>query len=241
MVTDPDAIPQDEVILRYNNGAVLLHWVTAALVLTQVYVGFSFADMPRGPARMQWFAWHKTIGVTILVLALIRLAWRLAHRPPPFPPELPSWERVAAVWSHRLFYVLLIALPLTGLIALSGGARGPTSALIGGIPLPLIPGLSKATGEAAGSVHEALVYTTIALLVIHVCAALKHQFADQTRTSGRMPPFRTRDASPTRVRNRRQPEAAAERLARLRSCGSRCRLRRRIDLGVTSTSSSSWM
>ena len=60
------------------------------------------------------FAWHKTIGALILVLALVRLAYRLKNPPPPFPPELPRWERIAAVWNHRAFYFLLIVLPLTG-------------------------------------------------------------------------------------------------------------------------------
>src|SRR3546814_5168077 len=79
------------------------------------------------------------MGATILILALVRLAWRLLHPPPPFPTELPRWERVASVWAHRAFYLLLILLPLTGLMAVSGGAEadGRTSTpLLGGIPLP---------------------------------------------------------------------------------------------------------
>ena len=196
MASVPEAVPQPDRIVRYDNGAVLLHWLTAALVLAQIYVGVTFHEMDRGPARSEWFEWHKTIGVTILILALVRLGWRLMHKPPPFPPELPRWERLAATWNHRAFYVLLIVLPLTGLIAISGGADRPSTGLVGGLRLPLIPGISEDAGEDAGEIHEALVKITIALLVLHVGAALKHQFFDRTRAEGRMPPFRQRDRTP---------------------------------------------
>lgn len=197
MATVPDAVPQPGAIMRYNNGAVLLHWLTALLVLTQIYVGFTFGNMERGPARGEWFEWHKTIGAAILLLAIVRLAWRLMHKPPPFPPELPRWERIAAVWNHRAFYFLLIALPLTGLMAISGGSEAATTDLVGGLPLPLVPGLSEAVGDTMGDAHVLLVRLTIALLILHVGAALKHQFVDRTRAEGRMPPFRTRDRTPT--------------------------------------------
>ncbi|QPQ55038.1 cytochrome b [Allosphingosinicella flava] len=197
MATVPDAVPQEGALLRYNNGAVALHWITAVLILAQVYVGFTFHDLPRGPLRGEWFMWHKTLGAAILVLGIARLVWRLTHRPPPYPPELPRWERLAAVWNHRAFYLLIIALPLTGLAAVSGGADEATTKLAGGVPLPLIPGLSEAFGDAMGETHEILVKLTIALLILHVGAALKHQFIDKSRAAGRMPPFRSPDRTPT--------------------------------------------
>ncbi|MBS0503512.1 MAG: cytochrome b [Proteobacteria bacterium] len=192
MASVPEAVPQER-LLRYNNGAVLLHWLTALIVVTQVIVGFTFANMERGPARGDVFTLHKTLGATILVLALIRLGWRIAHPPPPYPPELPRWERVSGVWTHRAFYFLLIALPLTGLIAVSGGAGAEgktTTSLLGGIALPLIPGISEEAGDTSGDVHILLVLITLALLVLHIAAALKHQF-QHNRAAGRMPPFKT--------------------------------------------------
>ena len=174
---------------RYDRGAALLHWLMAALVLAQLYVGWTFHHMERGPARGEWFLWHKTLGVTILLLALARLGWRLLHRPPPFPPELPRWQRLAAVWNHRAFYFLIIVLPLTGLAAISDGAERATTSLQFGLAFPLIPGVSEALGNLAGDLHEWLVKLTIALLVLHVAAALKHQFFDRNRMTGRMPPL----------------------------------------------------
>lgn len=196
MATVPE-VREQHPVRRYSNPAVALHWITAAMVVIQVIVGFTFENLPRGPERMNLFTWHKTLGATILLLAIARLIYRLKNPPPPFPPELPAWERHAAVWNHRAFYFLLIALPLTGLIAVSGRADSWFTPLIGGIPLPVVPGISEDTGEMSGEVHVALVFTTLALLVLHIGAAIKQQFFDTTRQMpGRMPPFRPKDDEP---------------------------------------------
>jgi cytochrome b561 len=183
-----ETAPQSAV-LRYSNLAVTLHWITVALVLLQAYLGFTFALSDEGPARDSVFIWHKTTGVVILLLVLGRLAYRIKNPPPPFPPELPRWERYAAVWNHRLFYLLLIAMPIVGFIAVSGFANGSTTPLIGGIQVPVIPGISKDTGELAGEIHELAAFLLIALILVHIAAALKHQFVDRWRGSARMPPF----------------------------------------------------
>ena len=123
----PEATDQVR-LLRYNNKVVALHWIIAALVIVQLWLGYTFHRLlPPGPERMEFFTWHKTVGATILLLTLIRLGVRLINPPPPYPEELPRWERQLAVWNHRLFYFLLIVIPLTGLIAVSGKAKGPTT------------------------------------------------------------------------------------------------------------------
>lgn len=189
MTSVPAAVPQDP-IRRYSNTAVALHWITVALVLTQVVLGFAFAEfMAKGPARSDVFAWHKTLGALILIVALIRLGYRLANPPPPFPTELPRWRRLAAVWNHRAFYFLLIALPLTGLIAVSGMSPAGTTQLAGGVTIPIIPGIGRETAEQSGDLHVVLVFTTIALFLLHVAAALSQQFFEHDRAAGRMPPF----------------------------------------------------
>lgn len=193
-----DVFPQER-LLRHSNFAVTMHWLIVVLLLTQVWLGFTFHGMERGPARMEFFTWHKTVGASILVLTLIRLAYRLMNPPPPYPPEVPAWRRLAAVWVHRLLYFLLIALPLTGLIAVSGGTEGWFTPLVGGIPLPTVPGIDEATGELSGGVHEILVWTTIALLVLHIGAAIYEQFLARHGIAARMPPFRTRDGEPTLI------------------------------------------
>ncbi|MGN6590950.1 MAG: cytochrome b, partial [Sphingomicrobium sp.] len=169
---------------------VAFHWITAALVIFQIWLGLSFADMAQGPERASLFTWHRTIGAIILLVVLARLTYRLANPPPPYPPELPKWERVAGTWNHRLFYLLLIALPIGGVLAVSGLTPGPTITLLGGVAIPKIPGISKDIGELAGNVHSAAAWLLMALIVLHILAALKHQFLDRNRAAGRMPPFK---------------------------------------------------
>lgn len=190
MATTVPESRQPHALRRYSNTAVTIHWITVVLVLFQIWLGLSFADLPEGPERGNLFTWHKTIGATILLLTIIRLTYRLMNPPPPYPPELARWEQVAGTWNHRLFYVLLIGLPIGGLIAVSGQTAGPTTTLLGGLPLPVIPGVSKQMGETAGAIHSALAWVLIAFIVLHAAAALKHQFIDRDRAAGRMPPFR---------------------------------------------------
>jgi cytochrome b561 len=175
---------------RYSNVAVTFHWLTAALVLFQIWLGLSFADMAEGPRRANLFTVHRTIGATILLIVLARLTYRLFNPPPPYPPELPTWERFAGTWNHRLFYLLLIAMPIGGVIAVSGLTPAPTITLLGGVAIPKLPGISKQIGELAAGVHSAAAWVLIVLIVLHASAALKHQFFDRNRASGRMPPFR---------------------------------------------------
>jgi cytochrome b561 len=189
MTSVPDTAPQSAV-LRYSNTTVAFHWITVLLVLFQAYLGFRFGFFSEpGPTHDEIFIWHKTIGVVILLLTLARLVYRLKNPPPPFPPELPAWERFAAVWNHRLFYLLLIAMPIVGFVAVSGYANGPTTPLLGGIEVPVIPGVSKDTGDLAGEVHELAAFLLVFLILVHIGAALKHQLIDHWRGSARMPPF----------------------------------------------------
>ena len=168
-----------------------IHWITAILVIMQVYIGFTFNDLPRGSEERAFvFGWHKTWGALILILALVRLAVRLMNPPPPYPSDFPRWERFVAVWNHRLFYILLLALPLTGLAAVSGSAQGGWVALKLGLALPAIPGIPKEND--LGDVHELLVWTTLALVVLHVAAALYNQFLSSTNVADRMWPFKAR-------------------------------------------------
>ena len=183
--------------VRYRKIVMWIHWITAILVVMQVYIGFMFHRvLEQGtPERAYVFGWHKTWGALILILALIRLAVRLMNPPPPYPADEPRWKRFIAVWNHRLFYILLIALPLTGLAAVSGRAEDGWVPLQLGLNLPAIPGIPRE--NEFGDVHEYLVWTTLALVVLHVAAALYNQFIDRGPVAGRMWPFKqTREVGP---------------------------------------------
>ena len=172
-------------VRRYSNVAVALHWITAAAVLFQIWLGFSMGEPPKGGP----FDWHKTIGALILLLAFARLSYRMANPPPPFPEDISGWERTAAVWNHRLFYLLLIGLPIGGYLAVSAFSGGKPTTLAGGVMLPTIPGIPKSWGEIFGAMHGAGAFALIALLVLHIGAAIKHRFVSPTPSSGRMPPL----------------------------------------------------
>ena len=172
-------------MIRYANLVVAIHWTSAALILTQIYLGFAFGDLPKGSLeRTILFTWHKSVGVTILLLALARLSGRVIDAPPPYPEDFPKWERRVAVWSHRLLYFLMIALPLTGLAAVSKRAVNGWTELVGGTWFPVVP------IPGIGEIHAPLAFAMIVLLVIHVGAALKNRFMTGGPVAGRMPPFR---------------------------------------------------
>jgi cytochrome b561 len=189
----------DSPVLRYSNTAVTFHWVTVLLVVAQACLGFGFELAGRTPLGGELFTWHKTLGALILITTLARLAYRLKNPPPPYGPDMPRWEQVAGTWNHRIFYVLLILMPLSGLTAVSARAKGATTPLVGGIPLPVIPGVSESVGDAAGDLHVLLVFVLILLILLHAAAALKHQFFDHMPSAGRMPPFQPPDGRPVVV------------------------------------------
>ena len=176
------------VAVRYRSAVVWIHWITAILVIMQVYIGFTFHDLPRGSEERAFvFGWHKTWGALILLLALLRLAVRLLNPPPPYPEGTSKTQRASAVWSHRLVYLLLLALPITGLAAVSKPGQS-TVELLGGIHIPALP-----LGEDFGDAHELLVTVTLVLLALHLAAAVWHQWIAKDRFAGRMPPFPLRD------------------------------------------------
>jgi cytochrome b561 len=157
---------------RYTSGAIAFHWVIALLVLANLALGILHESLPRA---WQVMPLHKSIGITVLVLTLGRIAWRLAHRPPPLPSHLQAWERGAAHLVHLLLYAAMLILPLSGWLMGSNPERiRPMSWfwLFQVPPLPSTPALSGGAHE----VHELLGWAMAALVVLHIAAALHHHF-----------------------------------------------------------------
>ena len=144
----------------------------AVLVFAQIAIGVYAADLPVGIQRLVWLSRHKSIGITILALMLMRLAWRLATSPPPPSPDLPAWQRQAASLTHWAFYILLTGSALVGWLAAS--AYGLSVNWFGLVLLPDLVGKNKALADALQSAHELLVWSVSALIVLHVAAALHH-------------------------------------------------------------------
>ena len=173
---------------RYSRGAIWFHWTIAALILVNVFIGLfhdSFGDGMRG-ASMNY---HKAAGILILFLSFGRLAWRLAHRPPPFASHLRRWEAWLAHITHRLFYFLMIAVPLAGWLYVSASPRVRPLSFFGLFDIPSLPvGRSEGGADFWHEAHELLAFATIGLVLLHVAGALKHQLIDRDNELGRMIP-----------------------------------------------------
>jgi cytochrome b561 len=168
---------------RYGAVSIALHWIIAAAVVIQVCLGWYMNEVlpDHSPAQAQIVTLHVSVGLTILVLVLVRIGARLAHPAPPLPADMPAWERLLARTTHALFYVLLLALPLTGWAIVSVRSGGVH---VWGLPWPKLPGLGflttpdhKAWRRELTHIHVyILIWIVILNLVLHVAGALRHQF-----------------------------------------------------------------
>lgn len=180
---------------RYSSVAILLHWTLAALIVANIVIGLQ-SEALKGLAQFNLLQWHKSFGITVLLLTLARLAWRLVNRAPPYPAHMPAWEKTAAAATHWGFYLLMLGLPLSGWIVVSASPLNIPTLLYGTIPWPFIGfvhglpiGERKGLEDLVGDVHETLAWAAIALLTLHVAAALKHQFWNRDVVLWRMAPL----------------------------------------------------
>ena len=174
---------------RYTTTAIALHWLMALMLIANFALGLYMVDIPGlTPAKLRYFSWHKWAGVTILLVATVRLLWRLRHPAPALPDTMPAWEQLAARGSHLLLYVLLFAVPLSGYFyTLSAGI--PVM-YFGVIELPVLIGKDPALKPVLEALHYWLNMLLAAAVALHVLAALKHRFIDRDSVLGRMLPVR---------------------------------------------------
>jgi cytochrome b561 len=170
---------------RYGAAAMVLHWLTALLVVAGFTLGLSMVGLPFSRQKLQWYAWHKWIGITIWLLTCGRLAWRASHPVPPME-LMPAWQQRAAVVIHALLYVLLVAIPLSGWLYSS--ATGVQVVYLSVLPLPDLVPKDKPMADLLRSVHVTLNFTLLGLVCIHGAAALKHHFVDRDAVLIRMLP-----------------------------------------------------
>lgn len=168
--------------------AKLLHWALAALVLVQICLGWVAVSWRLSPTKLDLFVWHKSIGLLILLLMLVRIAWRSVNVTPALPAAMAPLERGAARLSHVLLYVLLLVMPVTGWI-INSAANIPFR-IFWLIPLPAIVQPDKALADATARVHLALFIVLALLLVVHIGAALRHHFVKHNDVLTRMLPGR---------------------------------------------------
>jgi cytochrome b561 len=163
-------------VTRYSTPAIVLHWLMALLIFTTFPLGLTMVDLPLSPDKLKLYSYHKWIGVTVFLLVAVRLAWRLTHTPPPLPDSIAAWQRRASAAVHGLLYLLMVAIPLSGWLMSS--AKGFQTVWFGVLPLPDLVEKNRELGELLAGVHKALNFTLLALVVLHVGAALKHHFIE---------------------------------------------------------------
>ena len=168
--------------IRYSSTARTLHWLIATLVIANIAVGI--AHDPLGKVFAGTMMVHKSIGLTVLALTLARIIWRLGHRPPPMPADMPGWEKAAAKGLHTLFYVLLIVMPLSGWIMSSAGKRPLTWFDLFAVPKFAVT-REDAIVQVAGG-HGAIGLIFGLLILLHIAAALRHHFILKDRVLRRM-------------------------------------------------------
>lgn len=183
--------------LRYGTVAMSLHWLIAAAVIFNVGVGLYMGELPRSdPDRLWWVQLHKSDGLTILVLSVARVLWRVVNPMPALPADMPTWERLAARGVHYSFYVLIIAIPLAGWAMVSSSPLGLPTLWYGLFEWPHIPFLAELPRDQKQQIigifretHDWLAFLAIFLIVLHVAAALKHQFWDRDTVLARILPW----------------------------------------------------
>jgi cytochrome b561 len=176
-------------LTRYGAVAQLFHWAIVALVITQ----FVLAERAEGlspVAKIGILATHKSVGITILGLALLRLTWRLFYPVPPAPTSTPRWQQRAARVSHFLLYALLFITPVLGWLMSS--ARAFSVSWFGLVTLPDFIEPNKAAYETLHDAHEFMAKSLAVIAIVHAAAALKHHFFDRDNVLRRMLPVRDR-------------------------------------------------
>ncbi|MFT8687384.1 MAG: cytochrome b [Novacetimonas hansenii] len=183
-------------ITRYSTVAIILHWLIALGILTLIAMGLVMDHLHLDPIRVfQLYQLHKSIGISMMFLILLRIGWRLSHRAPPLPNEMPQGEKIAAHLAHLALYSLQVLLPLSGWAMVSVSVLGIPTVLFGTVPWPDLPVFStlpdKAPVEAILKLlHHWASWGLLALILLHVAASLRHQFVLHDHVLRQMlPPF----------------------------------------------------
>jgi len=178
-------------IERYSKLAVVLHWLIAIGVFLNLKSGLGFDDLPKDQAAAA-FAFHESIGISVLGLVCLRVLWRVGHKPPAPLATLSPNERRLSVGIHHLLYLLSVLIPLTGWLTVSAH-KGGAVVLFNRVPWFNLPGfaglgdpLRHQVHEALGAAHSAAAWVLMAALFLHVAGALKHQFVGREKMLQRM-------------------------------------------------------
>lgn len=171
---------------RYERTAVVLHWIVALLIIALMATGWYMVGIPKNtPERAFFFNLHKSLGIITVIFIVMLIVWRIRHVAPPLPSAMPKWERMAANLNHRLFYVFMVLVTLTGYLTSSFSRYGPK---LFGIALPHWGWEDAALRGNFTAVHRITALIFAVLIAIHIAAALKHLLVDKDGVFQRMLP-----------------------------------------------------
>jgi cytochrome b561 len=174
---------------RYTRTAMFLHWLTAILLLSQFAFGWYLGEIPRGvPERSYFVNLHKSTGMLLGLLILLRLVWRLLHKPPPLPDIVPGWQQRLAATSHFALYVCMLVMPLSGYIASNLSKWGVNFFNV--VKLPPWGSDDKLLYAFFNQIHIITSWVLLTLVILHVLAGLKHLLVDRDGVFSRMLPQR---------------------------------------------------
>ena len=175
---------------RYSKVAITLHWLIALLIIGQLAGGKIMMAMDGSQLKFEIFQLHKSFGIIILLLSVLRLVWRVTHKAPPLPEHMPKRERLAAKVSHIGFYGLMIGIPLMGWAMVSAAPVQITTKIFKMVKWPDMPFIERSEGLQAffSDAHELMASLIFLLLLIHIGAALKHHYKDKDDILTRMVP-----------------------------------------------------
>ena len=173
--------------LRYTTTAIVLHWLSALLIVCAFTLGWIMTDIAGiTPTKLKYYSWHKWLGVTVFAVACLRLLWRLKYAPPAPPPGTPAWQQKVADGVHLLLYFLIFAVPVSGYLYTL--AAGVPVVYLGLIPLPVLIAPNPQWKPLLKELHYVLTMSLAAFTLLHVAAALKHQLIDRDGLLRRMLP-----------------------------------------------------
>lgn len=174
----------------FTRTAIALHWLIALLLVGGFGLGLYMTTLRFSPLKLSLYSYHKWIGVTVFFLALARVLWRTQHRPPPLPAPMSAWQGKAAKAMHKILYVLTLALPVLGWLYSSAAGVPIVPFGVSALQLPDLVAPDKSLAVVLRVAHWTTAYLLAALVVIHVLAALAHQFILKDGLMARMNPFK---------------------------------------------------
>ena len=175
---------------KYDNFAILIHWLMVILIFIMFGLGWYMVDLPKGSDERTWFfALHKSIGLTLALLVIVRTAWRISHKPPALPETIEAWKRKTANITHNLLYILMFLQPVSGYISSSFSGY---KTRFWGYPLPHWGWKNQELNEFFTEIHEISSVLLLGFIILHIAGAVSHIAHSEKEIIGRILPEKSK-------------------------------------------------